>query len=430
MEINGDGRRKLVKEFISHVHDGSMCRYPVSFGKGEKELMLRKLTCVSVVLMVIMLGMTVFARADSQETVECTPEDGDIKSSEAYELAKQALFNRFDLDVADMPWEAHFVSYSGFFGHVDEEPIWLVSFGLEDERPNSPFVAVYYAAMDRTGKMIGVNGGGRDIDWDSDTLSSSKMIDPISADGTKEEAEGKAWEMLLDIETPWGDDPSGITADAELIVNENFCLGSEPVWLVTFSKEGDPIYKVLLRWDMEFIANANWDQEFLSEGMPKWVEQKDLYYPHGVTNFGSWSQEEQAEFSVRYRPIVAKMELENPHLADPFNEMYWLTRHVYGIPSNNMISLDQAKRIAKDTCINHGAKEISYDTRLIEAALDITDFEKPIWRMLIGYDFETMRAGSDLWERIILRINAYTGEVIEIRQPSTDIGYLYIAEIW
>ena len=430
MEINGDGRRKLVKEFISHVHDGSMCRYPVSFGKGEKELMLKKLTCVSVVLMVIMLGMTVFARADSQETVECTPEDGDIKSSEAYELAKQALFNRFDLDVADMPWEAHFVSYSGFFGHVDEEPIWLVSFGLEDERPNSPFVAVYYAAMDRTGKMIGVNGGGRDIDWDSDTLSSSKMIDPISADGTKDEAEGKAWEMLLDIETPWGDDPSGITADAELIVNENFCLGSEPVWLVTFSKEGDPIYKVLLRWDMEFIANANWDQEFLSEGMPKWVEQKDLYYPHGVTNFGSWSQEEQAEFSVRYRPIVAKMELENPHLADPFNEMYWLTRHVYGIPSNNMISLDQAKRIAKDTCINHGAKEISYDTRLIEAALDITDFEKPIWRMLIGYDFETMRAGSDLWERIILRINAYTGEVIEIRQPSTDIGYLYIAEIW
>ena len=41
MEINGDGRRKLVKEFISHVHDGSMCRYPVSFGKGEKELMLK-----------------------------------------------------------------------------------------------------------------------------------------------------------------------------------------------------------------------------------------------------------------------------------------------------------------------------------------------------------------------------------------------------
>lgn len=393
-------------------------------------MMNKKLACMCFVVMTLLLSLSALARADSQETVECTPEDGDIKSAEAYELAKQALFGRFDLDVADMPWEAHFVSYSGFFGHVDEEPIWLVSFGLEDERPNPPFVAVYYAAMDRTGKMIGVNGGGRDIDWDSDTLSSSKMIDPIPADGTKEEAEGKAWEMLLDIETPWGDDPSGITADAELIVNDNFCLGSEPVWLVTFSKEGDPIYKVLLRWDMEFIANANWDQEFLSEGMPKWVEQKDIYYPHGVTNFGSWSQEEQAEFSVRYRPIVEKMELENPHLADPFNEMYWLTRHVYGIPSNNMISLDQAKRIAKDICINHGAKEISYDTRLIEAALDITDSKEPIWRMLVGYDFGAMRAGSDLWERFILQINAYTGEVIEIKRPSRDIGYLYVAEIW
>ena len=110
--------------------------------------------------------------------------------------------------------------------------------------------------------------------------------------------------------------------------------------------------------------------------------------------------------------------------------MYWLTRHVYGIPSDEMISLDQAKRIAKDACIANGAKESSYDTRRIEAALDITDSKEPMWRMLIGYDFETMRAGSDLWERIILRINAYTGEVIEIRQPSTDIGYLYIAEIW
>ncbi|MBR0342925.1 MAG: hypothetical protein IJH64_11920 [Oscillospiraceae bacterium] len=132
--------------------------------------MLKKLICVSLVVMVIMLGMTVFARADSQETVECIPGNGDIKSSEAYELAKLALFDRFDLDVADMPWEAHFVSYSGFFGYVDEEPIWLVSFGREDERPNSPFVAVYYAAMDRTGKLIGVNGGGRDIDWNTDTL--------------------------------------------------------------------------------------------------------------------------------------------------------------------------------------------------------------------------------------------------------------------
>ena len=390
--------------------------------------MLKKLICVSLVVMVIMLGMTAFARADSQETVECTPGNGDIKSSEAYELAKLALFDRFDLDVADMPWEAHFVSYSGFFGYVDEEPIWLVSFGREDERPNSPFVAVYYAAMDRTGKLIGVNGGGRDIDWNTDTLSSSKVIDPLPADGTKKDAVSRAWDILFDIETPWGDDPAGIAADAELIVNENFCLGSEPVWLVVFSKENEPIYKVLLRWDMEFISNANWGQEFLYEGMPKWVEQTDLYYPHGVTNFGSWSQEEQAEFSARYRPIVKKMELENPHLADPLNEMYWLTRHVYGIPSNEMISLDQAKRIAKDACIANGAKESSYDTRRIEAALDITDSKEPMWRMLIGYDFGA--TGSDQWERFILQINAYTGNVIEIRRPSTDIGYLYISEIW
>lgn len=93
-----------------------------------------------------------------------------------------------------------------------------------------------------------------------------------------------------------------------------------------------------------------------------------------------------------------------------------------------MISLDQAKRIAKDACIANGAKESSYDTRRIEAALDITDSKEPMWRMLIGYDFGA--TGSDQWERFILQINAYTGNVIEIRRPSTDIGYLYISEIW
>ena len=100
-------------------------------------MMNKKLACMCFVVMTLLLSLSALARADSQETVECTPEDGDIKSSEAYELAKQALLDRFDLDVADLPWETHFVSYSGFFGYVDEEPIWLVSFGREDERPNA-----------------------------------------------------------------------------------------------------------------------------------------------------------------------------------------------------------------------------------------------------------------------------------------------------
>ena len=46
--------------------------------------MLKKLNCISLAVMVIVLGMNIFARADSQETVECIPEEGDIKSSEAY----------------------------------------------------------------------------------------------------------------------------------------------------------------------------------------------------------------------------------------------------------------------------------------------------------------------------------------------------------
>ncbi len=92
-----------------------------------------------------------------------------------------------------------------------------------------------------------------------------------------------------------------------------------------------------------------------------------------------------------------------------------------------MISLDQAKEIAKETSVQMGADNGTYDVRTVEVALDVTDPTKPIWRMLIGYDFKTT---SKNYQRFILQIDAYTGQVIAIKHPKTDVGYSYVSEIW
>lgn len=369
-----------------------------------------------VLICTILLGNIIIeSSADSFERVVCTPLPSDITASQAYDIAKNALYERLDIPDGLLelePPQSCFVINTGWFGHVDDEPLWEIK------------IREYTAIISRHGEIIGINGGSRDIPWESDTLAESVSVDPVEGDGTAEEAVAIAWQVTSSMQTPWGEDKSGITAKAELICNPFFCNGSEPVWLVTFSTD-KPLYKVLLRWDMTIISSVAWGKEFPYEGIPKWVEQTRTYFPHGIQGFGRWTQEEQAAFSSKYIPIVEEMLQENPHFDDYLNGMYWLTRHIYGVPSDNMISLDAAKEIAKKACIELGAHDKTFDSRSIEAALDITDSNNPIWRMIIGYDYSSQLTDSNQYYIII---HAITGNILQ--QGEKTSGFLIAKEIW
>ncbi len=364
-----------------------------------------------------LLNAMVFSSADSFEATDCTPSPTDTQKEEAVSIALASLYERFDLeDLEKEECEARFVTYIDLKGNVDGEPQWEIAIGR------------CRVVLDRHGKPVMVNGGGREIPWESDTLALSVPADPVPGDGTAEEAVAKAWEVVFDGQTPWGSDRSGVEARAELIRNEHFCGNSDPVWLVTFSK-GDPCYKVLLRWDMEYISRATWGKEFLYGGRPRWVEEAGAYFPHGVMveGFGTWTQEEQALFSDVYIPIADAMAAENPHFDDPYNELYWMTRHRYGVPGEGMLSLNDAKTAAKAVCVQRGAGEKTFDTRYVEAALDVTDPENPVWRMNIGYDFNTdIRKDCGY----VLQINALSGEVTSLREVTMNDHILFEKDIW
>lgn len=379
---------------------------------------MKKIILFFLICTLFLLTAAAPSSADSFEAKDCTPSPADIQKEEAVSIAIASLYERFDLeDLETQDCEARFVTYTDLNGNVDGEPQWEIAIGR------------CRVVLDRHGKPVMVNGGGRDIPWESDTLALSVPANPVPGDGTAEEAIAKAWEVVSDGQTPWGDDRSGVEATAELIRNEHFCCNSDPVWLVTFSRE-EPCYKVLLRWDMEYISRATWGKEFLYDGMPRWVEEAGMYFPHGVRveGFGRWTQEEQALFSDVYIPIVEALTADNPHFDDPYNELYWMTRHRYGVPGEGMISLDEAKAAAKAACVREGAAEKTFDTRYVEAALDVTDPENPVWRMNIGYDFNLDIRQKD--SGYVLQINALSGEVTELKQTAMEDHTLFTKDIW
>ena len=65
--------------------------------------------------------------------------------------------------------------------------------------------------------------------------------------------------------------------------------------------------------------------------------------------------------------------------------------------------------------------------RYVEAALDVTDPENPVWRMNIGYDFNTDIRNDCGY---VLQIDALSGEVIELRKTMLEDHILFTKDIW
>ena len=97
------------------------------------------------------------------------------------------------------------------------------------------------------------------------------------------------------------------------------------------------------------------------------------------------------------------------------------------VPGEGMLSLNDSKTAAKAVCVQRGAGEKTFDTRYVEAALDVTDPENPVWRMNIGYDFNTdIRKDCGY----VLQFNALSGGVTSLREVTMNDHILFEKDIW
>ncbi len=143
-----------------------------------------------------------------------------------------------------------------------------------------------------------------------------------------------------------------------------------------------------------------------------------------------WSIEEKAAWSAVARPIVLKFISDHPeykkYLFDPdptngrskdWNNLISLTQFAYGVPGDQVISQEEAFKIAYDKSLDMGAnKRYLDDSRHITYFYDVTDPARPVWKVRIGVTYGAMDLDhpyvSTMPFGYFTVIDAHTGEVV------------------
>ncbi|MEG0125098.1 MAG: hypothetical protein RR816_03350, partial [Clostridia bacterium] len=127
------------------------------------------------------------------------------------------------------------------------------------------------------------------------------------------------------------------------------------------------------------------------------------------------SQEERAQFSQKWIPLVDAYLAQNPYAPYPDDLFYEATRCVYGLPSENDITQENAILVSKQATIALGANVDTLDQRSAECLFDITDPQQPLWKIVVGSaDVSKAEYVTDQnWMRYRVVINARTGDVVE-----------------
>jgi len=339
------------------------------------------------------------------------PGNGDLSEVQAIQRAREALCAKYDVTQTDLDSRTIKASFMNNVLNVPgDEPVWQVEF----QDPVQPQFC-YRAVMTNTGDMISIAApNSREIPWGESTLQSSRIAQPQAHDADAYQAIGNARNALTEIAGLSYAEAHGFSPSPQLIYNEFFCHGEEPVWLVIFYGETGPRYKVLLRWNGEYICWASWNREFIREGYPTWVVQKDRYYPHGIMDekgrdFWDWSFEDQAAFSQEMIPIVDAMVQENPYFIQEYNDLYWATRRTWGIPADPAISQAQAQSLIWNALKAQYNLTDAQANRPLRFAYDITDPQNPLWEARIY-----MGAGD--YNRYAVTLDINSGKIIKLQQ--------------
>ena len=173
------------------------------------------------------------------------------------------------------------------------------------------------------------------------------------------------------------------------------------------------------------LEEYEWNHLIPRDGYPQWGVWED-----DLRSFLYCTTEERAAFSAQYKPIVDTFLSEHPDIANYFEETtygyaemydqtpYMITRQAYGIPDDGKITEIAAIAAAKQAYLNAGLEGVSEEMLeqrcLISAFYIVTDPERPIWKVEI---MTSQRTGffdpSDHRNGYRVVIDALTGVVVE-----------------
>lgn len=333
------------------------------------------------------------------------PEGNDIRQEEAILRAKQVLSEKFLIEegLAISNVRATFLRDTSEYG---DEPVWIVEFSNWER-----FAGVYRVVMTRDGKILlydSPQSCAYTLEFE-DILAEAERAIPGTCDKSAEEIEEIAKESIREI-GGFENRMQQLEIDAHFIYHERFCYGNEPIWLVYFRENRELVYKMLFSYDGEYIDGVPVGAEFERTLRGK-AEIESLF----DLDFRYYSVEEKAEFSKTVKPIVDAYVETHPYYPNYKTLLYQATRRVYGVPGEGDLLQEDALCIARKRILAMGARKETMESRRVVYTFDVTQPEKPLWKVMIYHvSFDGIAEDAPQTDYLTYQVivNARTGEVL------------------
>lgn len=352
------------------------------------------------------------------------PGAGDLNRDQAVAHARKVLLDVFDVDqdyLDSLPvQDAVFSAGYNQFGLPEDEPFWTIQLGYG-----------FFAHMTRNGEMLQISANTVDIPWGVDIMTSSRFVEPSEYDATREEVTQSSRDALTELGRFCLTDAEleAMIPAAQFFWNEYYQFGEEPVWLVTWSLEGEPKYQVLLTYDAKLLDVVHYGKLFRNTvrddpRLDNIVADMMGTTALGLTNLRFASFEEQAVFCQQFKSVADEYVVEHPYFFNSDTTAVMLswqyTRNALGVPDDRAISPDQALQLGLNALgerLGHPVNLSDWpDVYKVGTFYITTNPERPQYRFIhIGFS---------------IAVDAYTGDVF-VAQENTNWGYndSFIGEI-
>lgn len=293
---------------------------------------------------------------------------------------------------------------------LSSEPVWLIEFENAQQ-----YGGIYRVEISRQGEVMTYKApNSLPYSENEDVLSEAVFAVPGEYDANAEEIILRVRSDIWELGDYTQADAEAMEMKAYFLYHERFSYGWEPVWLV-YVYQGDlPAFKALYAYDGTYIDLVTADKEFVNT-----VRNGSFTAGQGedFIELGFWamSEKERAQFSEKWIPLVEAYLAQNPYAPYPGDLFYQATRYVYGIPSENDMTQKDAISVAKQAAVALGASSDTLDQRPAECLFDITNPQKPLWKIIVGSaDVSKAEYVTDQnWARYRVVINAKTSAVEE-----------------
>ncbi len=344
------------------------------------------------------------------------PGEKDLTREEAVDRAKKAATTMFSVteeELSGMVLDAIFAADAyNDYGVPADEPFWTVEFG---------YGYAYRVYMTRHGEMLGLIGPQTTFyRWGSELAEGAVEATPGANDVTREQAVTEAMSALTEIMNIPSESVQAMDATTRFVYCDSYCFGKEPVWIVSWSRQGEAAWNILLGYDGSYI-DAEPAGKLFDQVQRSYTTLSDLWRERcgelGMTEhyfnakgdyYYAWSLEEKAAFSQMWIPIVNEYEATHPYFDGKGSGVWEWTRNVNGLPDENAIEQATAVQIALQAIEKECGDKLTAED--VYVFYFVTDPAKPEWRIANATRYVTL--------------DAYTSKVLSVKwkgQPGENL---------